>query len=81
MEYRRVRRESPAERAESDDVVAGDNIFAARQFQRKRFVRAGMAVKSNVSKLLTAGKRAAGYDARPCAVRGRSAPVRLAGQP
>jgi hypothetical protein len=45
--------------AQSDDVVAGDDKLASRQFQRERLIERGMAVKSNVSKLLTAGKRAA----------------------
>ena len=45
--------------AEHDDVVAGDIELAARQLQYQRLVlRLGMAVKSKVSRLFTAGKRA-----------------------
>jgi len=45
--------------AESNNIVAGDDIFTTGQFENERLVEHGMAVKSNVSKLFTAGKRAA----------------------
>ena len=46
--------------AESDDVVAGDDVFATSKFQNvSGLLSEGIAVKSNVSKLFTAGKRAA----------------------
>ena len=45
--------------AERNVVVARDDIFAAGEFERERLVERGDAVKSNVLKLFTAGKRAA----------------------
>jgi hypothetical protein len=46
--------------AEGDDVVAGDNILVSRASSRTSgLLSDGMAAKSNVSKLFTAGKRPA----------------------
>jgi hypothetical protein len=44
---------------QSNNIVAGDEIFAPREFEFQRLLSDGMAVKSNVSKLFTAEKCAA----------------------
>ena len=45
--------------ADGDDVLAAPDVFAAGQFCRRALFTEAMAVKSKVSKLFTAGNRAA----------------------
>ena len=56
--------------ADGDDVLPALDVFAAGQLHHQLFVHRGDAVKSKVSRLLTAGRRAARADGGPLPKRG-----------